>query len=132
MASEDGKRRSVKTVAWASWLTALFGTMWVTFGFGVGESDFRRQFGVVVVMFIGVAIASGLSLSRQKLSDTIVAALKTGYDLSEEKARKRMNAAEIMASQRHEEAMIEARNEAEKQKAERLRVQIRNDKEDNE
>jgi hypothetical protein len=81
--------------------------VWITVGFGLTEEDFRRKFSVAVVLFIGVAIATGLACSRHKLSETIVAALQTGYDLSEERARERVEEAEEAAVKRasnHEDA----------------------------
>jgi hypothetical protein len=127
MASEDRKRRSVKVATWTSWLAALGMTAWIT---TQPVESSARQYSLLIVLLIGVAIRLGQESSRYKLGDTIVAALKTGYNLSEEHAKIRVDAAEAMASERHEEAMKQAREEIAKQEAERLRVQNRNQEED--
>lgn len=114
--TEAFKRNAVKVGAWTSWLAALFSTFWITIGFGLMPDDDRRKFGVVVVLFIGIAIRLGQASSRYKLSDTIVGALKTGYDLSEENAKRRLQRTEAHARADEQAAIGRAQKHEERAK----------------
>jgi hypothetical protein len=125
--SDHAKRIATKVTAWTSWLASFAATAYIVH---LPIMHPHRQYGVGIVLLIGIAIAAGLACSRHKLSDTIVAALKTGYDLSEEAARRRVEESEHIARARHVEAMGEARDEVARQTEERARVHARDDKED--
>jgi hypothetical protein len=90
------KRVVVQWTAWLSWLAALSLAAWDSL------SSEGKNLDLLVIFLVGVAISAGLSLSRHRLTDTIVAALQTGYDLSEEHARQRVSDQEESASVRME------------------------------
>lgn len=130
MIAETTKRTAVKVAAWVSWLGAM--SMLAYVAMQPLMSPVRQWGGLAVVFLIGVAIALGLASSRYKLSDTIVAALQTGYKLSEEAANKRVREAEARAQNRHNTAMEEARAEVSEQKKARIELQHRLDHDDEE
>jgi PAS domain S-box-containing protein len=62
-------------MAWFSWLGSFVLTVYVT---TLPLTHPNRQYGILIIFWIGVAIASGLSLGRHKLARTIGATFDAG------------------------------------------------------
>lgn len=74
MIKQEHRHAYALTLAWASWLAAGVLT-W----FRVAEI-LPVQMGTVIVLLIGVAIASGIALSRMRLAKTMSEAFQAGLD----------------------------------------------------
>lgn len=82
--SENTRRRVAATLAHGGWWGALLLTGMHVSTLG---PDTPRSFGVVIVLFIGVAIAASLARSRMRLTDTITAVFQTGLEVSRQDVR---------------------------------------------
>lgn len=76
--SEETKRLMARIVAWGGWLVTL------VYAYLRAMHIIPQSWSIFAVMAIGAAILAGLSLSRQRLTDTIVGALRMGYELARE------------------------------------------------
>jgi hypothetical protein len=77
--NEDARRLLTRALAWGAWLTAMALTALRLTG-EVGQAQ-----GVLIVFFIGIAIAAGSALSRMHLRDTIVGAFEAGLHAAEDR-----------------------------------------------
>lgn len=74
---EDTRRRLTRIIAQMSWWLALIMT-------GLRTMEvIPEPFGIIIVMLIGIAIASGLSLSRMRLQGAVLGAFKAGLKAQE-------------------------------------------------
>ena len=79
------KKMEITESSRRTWATALMhGGWWGALGMtALSVTDsVARPLGVLVVLFIGIAIAAGASRSRMRLADTIMAVFQTGLTAS--------------------------------------------------
>lgn len=79
---EETKRALVRTTAWTAWMGAI------TMAALRATETVGLNWGIVAVVFIGIAIVAGSTTSRYRMQDTIVGAMKAGYELSRRDVRK--------------------------------------------
>lgn len=75
---EETRRKGMAVGAHASWWGAFILTLVHVGGYT------PRSFAAVIVLLIGAGISFGLSLSRARLTDTIVGAFRTGMIASQQ------------------------------------------------
>lgn len=93
---QETRHRAALVGAWGGWLTATGLTaLRVTDQIG-------QAVGIVIVLFIGVAIACGMTLSRMRLSATIVATFQAGILAAEQRAQSREDRTELRADEREQ------------------------------
>lgn len=88
--NEERRRIATRLAAHSSWWLAAV----VTFGRATGY--LADPWVAVLVLLVGAGISTSLALSRQRLSDTIVAAFHAGHELSRYER-------ELRESPRHEQ-----------------------------
>ncbi len=91
---ESSRRKAITVLAYGSWLGALGMTAVLTyFNFThplpALPNAFQRVGGLFIVLLIGVAISSGLALSRIRLAKTLSAVFEEGYRASEKRKNNR-------------------------------------------
>lgn len=74
MIKEEHRRVGALILAHTGWWGALVGTALRVF------NVIPQQYGVVIVLLIGVGVAAGLSLSRMRLATTIREVFKAGSE----------------------------------------------------
>lgn len=104
---EDQTRRAT--------LITMYGAWAVSIGLTVlrAVDELPQQYGVVIVVFIGVAIAAGQARTRHKLADSIVAAFETGARESE-RNRGDIIAADVREAVEHVQAARRAQEAVER------------------
>lgn len=86
METERLRRAAALILMWTGWLGALAVFAYATENFDPNHGNFAPQWvGFAFIGCIGVAIAGSTARSRMRLSDTIVAAFKAGFDASEDR-----------------------------------------------
>ena len=82
---ESVRRFGAALMMWAGWLGGLFLFTYALFNYNPSEGRFAPQwlsFSFFLCLFI--AVAGTLVRSRMRLSDTIIAALKTGAEMNQQ------------------------------------------------
>lgn len=77
---EDRRFNATRVLAWGGWLGAFALTVVLSLDVVPDDSVSSRVLLLAIILLMGAGIAAGLSLSRQKLTSTIVEVFVTGLE----------------------------------------------------
>lgn len=82
---ENVRRVGASFLQWGGWGGAVFLLIWGTMNYDPSKGEFAPQWvSFTFILCIGFAIAGTTARARMRLSDTIIAAMKMGYQISED------------------------------------------------
>lgn len=83
---ESVRRVGASVLQWGGWGGAVFLLIWAPLQYNPSKGHFAPQWvSLTFILCIGFAIAGTTARARMRLSDTIVAAMKMGFTLSEQR-----------------------------------------------
>lgn len=83
--SESARRFIASAFQLGGWLGALGLGLWAVFSFDPSKGEFAPQWvSLGYIGLIGVGLAGTAARSRMRMTDTIIAAMKMGFRISEE------------------------------------------------
>jgi len=82
---ESVRRVGADVLQWGGWGGAVFLLVWGTMNYDPSKGEFAPQWvSFTFILCIGLAIAGTTVKARMRLSDTIIAAMKMGFQISED------------------------------------------------